>query len=162
MLCRYIGNVASNPGEEKFRRIRVSNAAFQSKVASAPHGLEFLEIVGFKVSSVHGRTTSCRLTRALQRHSCTHVPLVGQTYGACATCCMRNKQPRVARRVTHCCPACCLPVARKLIESLTSVCVRQVDASGEFLEITDPQPAILNAAGGEISSALSNPFFGAL
>jgi len=74
--CRYIGNVASNPGEEKFRRIRVSNAAFQSKVASAPHGLEFLEIVGFKVSSVHWHTTSCRLFRSLQWQSCTHV---GQT-----------------------------------------------------------------------------------
>ena len=52
MSRRYIGNVASNPGEEKFRRIRVSNAAFQSKVASVPHSLEFLELVGFKVSSV--------------------------------------------------------------------------------------------------------------
>jgi len=40
--------------------------------------------------------------------------------------------------------------------------MRQVDASGDFLQIADPQPAILNAAGGEISSALSNPFFGAL
>ena len=45
--------MASNPGEDKFRRIRISNAAFQSKVASAPHGLEFLEIVGFKASCVH-------------------------------------------------------------------------------------------------------------
>ena len=52
-MCRYIGNVASNPGEDKFRRIRISNAAFQSKVASVPHSTEFLEIVGFKVSSVH-------------------------------------------------------------------------------------------------------------
>ena len=64
--------------------------------------------------------------------------------------------------VTVAVPCLLLASRPQHLESLTFVCVRQVDASGEFLEITDPQPTILNAAGGEISSALSNPFFGAL
>lgn len=38
-----------NPGEDKFRRIKLSNAAFQSRVASLPSSITFFEIVGFQV-----------------------------------------------------------------------------------------------------------------
>ncbi len=40
----------------------------------------------------------------------------------------------------------------------------QGDASGEFLEMAaeDVNIDVLNAAGGELDSALNNPFFGAL
>lgn len=31
-LLTYIGNVAKNPDEEKFRKIRLSNATFQVKI----------------------------------------------------------------------------------------------------------------------------------
>ena len=48
-MLKLIGNVAQNPGVVKYRSIKLGNPAFHSKVASVPHSLEFLEIVGFKV-----------------------------------------------------------------------------------------------------------------
>lgn len=46
--CRCIGNVAQHPGEEKFRQLKLSSAAFQSKVASVDGSLHFLNLCGFK------------------------------------------------------------------------------------------------------------------
>jgi len=79
--------VAQDPNEEKFRKIRLSNAAFQSRVGSVEGALQFLELLGF---------------------------------------------------------------AR--------------DANGEFLEMARDRVSVetLNAAGGELNNALTNPFFGAL
>jgi hypothetical protein len=37
-----------DPNEEKFRKIRLSNAAFQAKVSSIDGSLRFLELVGFQ------------------------------------------------------------------------------------------------------------------
>ncbi|XP_058731702.1 uncharacterized protein LOC131603421 [Vicia villosa] len=47
-LLTYVGNVARNPDEEKFRKIRLSNAAFQDRVGALKGGIEFLEICGFE------------------------------------------------------------------------------------------------------------------
>lgn len=47
-LLKYMGNVARNPDEEKYRRIRLGNAVFQQRVASVNGGVEFLELCGFK------------------------------------------------------------------------------------------------------------------
>ncbi|CAK8578488.1 unnamed protein product [Lathyrus sativus] len=47
-LLTYVGNVARNPDEEKFRKIRLSNAAFQERVGALKGGIEFLEICGFE------------------------------------------------------------------------------------------------------------------
>lgn len=47
-MLKYIGNIAKNPAEEKFRRIKLSNAAFQSRVASLPSSLTFFELIGFQ------------------------------------------------------------------------------------------------------------------
>jgi len=47
ILLKYVGNVVKNPEEEKFRHIRLSNAAFQQKVASVSGGVEFLNLCGF-------------------------------------------------------------------------------------------------------------------
>ena len=47
VLLKYVGNIAKNPEEEKFRRIRLSNAAFQQKVASVTGGVDFLVACGF-------------------------------------------------------------------------------------------------------------------
>lgn len=44
---------AQNPGEEKFRRIKLSNPAFQSKVAALPSSITFFEIAGFQVRHLH-------------------------------------------------------------------------------------------------------------
>ena len=41
-----------NPGEEKYRRINLANAAIQSRVASLPSSVTFFELLGFQVSQV--------------------------------------------------------------------------------------------------------------
>ena len=41
-----------NPSEEKFRRINLTNAAIQSRVASLPSSMAFFELLGFQVNSV--------------------------------------------------------------------------------------------------------------
>eukprot|EP00731_Ephydatia_muelleri_P017649 Em0010g747a len=47
-LCRYMDNIVSNPDEEKYRKIRASNKAFQEKVCSVTGSVLFLEAVGFE------------------------------------------------------------------------------------------------------------------
>ena len=82
--CAFPGQ---DPKEDKFRRIRLSNAAFQSRVGSVPGALDFLQLLGFRP-----------------------------------------------------------------------------DADGEFLVMPADKTDLesLNAAGGELHNALTNPFFGAL
>ncbi|GLU01543.1 hypothetical protein SLE2022_188490 [Rubroshorea leprosula] len=47
-LLTYIGNVAKNPDEEKFRKIRLTNQTFQDRVGALKGGIEFLELCGFE------------------------------------------------------------------------------------------------------------------
>ncbi|KAJ8774226.1 hypothetical protein K2173_009657 [Erythroxylum novogranatense] len=47
-LLTYIGNVVKSPNEEKFRKIRLNNQAFQDRVGSLQGGIEFLELCGFE------------------------------------------------------------------------------------------------------------------
>ncbi|CAH2038902.1 unnamed protein product [Thlaspi arvense] len=47
-LLTYMGNVAKNPDEEKFRKIRLTNQTFQERVGSLRGGIEFLELCGFE------------------------------------------------------------------------------------------------------------------
>lgn len=47
-LLAYVGNVARNPDEEKFRKIRLNNQTFQDRVGSLQGGIEFLELCGFE------------------------------------------------------------------------------------------------------------------
>ncbi|EFJ43466.1 hypothetical protein VOLCADRAFT_119060 [Volvox carteri f. nagariensis] len=47
-MMRYLGNIAASPGEEKFRTIRLGNAAFQQRVASLPGAVDFLVTCGFE------------------------------------------------------------------------------------------------------------------
>ncbi|KAL9404401.1 hypothetical protein Peur_001373 [Populus x canadensis] len=47
-LLTYIGNVAKNPSEEKFRKIRLNNQTFQDRVGSLQGGIGFLELCGFE------------------------------------------------------------------------------------------------------------------
>nr|GFA03506.1 UBX domain-containing protein 1 [Tanacetum cinerariifolium] len=46
-LLTYIKNAATKP-EEKFRKIRLSNAAFQDRVGKLEGGIKFLELCGFE------------------------------------------------------------------------------------------------------------------
>ncbi|KAF9666115.1 hypothetical protein SADUNF_Sadunf16G0195100 [Salix dunnii] len=47
-LLTYIGNVAKNPSEEKFRKIRLNNQTFQDRVGALQGGIRFLELCGFE------------------------------------------------------------------------------------------------------------------
>eukprot|EP00210_Caulerpa_lentillifera_P000688 g665.t1 len=47
ILIKYIGNVRKNPNDEKFRKIKLTNAAFVQKVAPVKGSIEFLESCGF-------------------------------------------------------------------------------------------------------------------
>ncbi|XP_010484327.1 PREDICTED: chromatin assembly factor 1 subunit A-B [Camelina sativa] len=47
-LLTYMGNVAKNPDEEKFRKIRLTNQTFQDRVGSMRGGIEFMELCGFE------------------------------------------------------------------------------------------------------------------
>ncbi|KAK9831953.1 hypothetical protein WJX81_002741 [Elliptochloris bilobata] len=46
-LLKYIGNVARDPRQDKFRRIRQGNAAFQARVGGLEGGVAVLELLGF-------------------------------------------------------------------------------------------------------------------
>ncbi|XP_051118343.1 eukaryotic translation initiation factor 3 subunit A [Andrographis paniculata] len=47
-LLTFAKNVATNPSEEKFRKIRLTNANFQDRVGKLQGGIEFLELCGFE------------------------------------------------------------------------------------------------------------------
>lgn len=46
-LCKYIENIVSNPTEEKFHKIRMSNKAYQERILPVEGTKEFLEAAGF-------------------------------------------------------------------------------------------------------------------
>jgi hypothetical protein len=47
-LLTFARNAATKPDEEKFRKIRVSNATFQERVGKVEGGIKFLELCGFE------------------------------------------------------------------------------------------------------------------
>jgi len=53
-ICKYIDNILKNPTEEKFRKIRHSNKAFQERVASLEGANDFLRGCGFEVKNLAG------------------------------------------------------------------------------------------------------------
>lgn len=48
-LCKYIDNIAANPTEEKFRKVRLSNKAFKERVAALKGTEEFMQATGFQM-----------------------------------------------------------------------------------------------------------------
>ncbi|GMH25846.1 hypothetical protein Nepgr_027689 [Nepenthes gracilis] len=44
----YVRNAMKNPGEEKFRKIRLTNPVFQERVGKMKGGVRFLELCGFE------------------------------------------------------------------------------------------------------------------
>ncbi|KAI7726139.1 hypothetical protein M8C21_008623, partial [Ambrosia artemisiifolia] len=47
-LLIYVTNVARDPDEDKFRKIRMSNPAFKERVGIYEQGVKFLELCGFE------------------------------------------------------------------------------------------------------------------
>ena len=56
-LLLYLGNVAKAPEEEKFRVIKLTNAAFQKRVDAVVGGRAFLETFGFEPDEAAGTLT---------------------------------------------------------------------------------------------------------
>lgn len=48
MVARLLGNVARDPGNAKFRRVRMGNPKIKEAIADVPGGVELLEYVGFR------------------------------------------------------------------------------------------------------------------
>jgi hypothetical protein len=53
---RMVANLHSNPQDVRLRSIRVSNKAFQSKVACVPGGVDLLQAAGYCYTSPPGAT----------------------------------------------------------------------------------------------------------
>ncbi|KAL7258686.1 hypothetical protein ACSBR1_004741 [Camellia fascicularis] len=47
-LLTYVKNDATNPNEDKFRKIRLTNATFHARASALLGGIEFLELRGFE------------------------------------------------------------------------------------------------------------------
>ena len=47
-LSRYLDNILTHPGEEKYSKIRVNNKAFSEKVSGIEGAVLFMEAVGFR------------------------------------------------------------------------------------------------------------------
>lgn len=47
-LLVFVGNVLDHPGEERYRRVKAGNAAFQSKLGCRPGGKECMQAIGFR------------------------------------------------------------------------------------------------------------------
>ena len=56
-LLLYLGNIAKNPSEEKFRTLKLSNGAFQKRVDNCDGGRLFLETFGFQLDEGGGTLT---------------------------------------------------------------------------------------------------------
>ncbi|GAB4821159.1 hypothetical protein N2152v2_008205 [Parachlorella kessleri] len=53
-LLTFVSNILNNPGDPKYRRIRVSNASFHSKLGAKPGGKECMAALGFQERQEEG------------------------------------------------------------------------------------------------------------
>ncbi|XP_063402602.1 UBX domain-containing protein 6-like [Mytilus trossulus] len=51
-LIKYLDNITNNPGEEKYRKIRMSNKAFKERVSQLNGTDEFLQACGFEIKQL--------------------------------------------------------------------------------------------------------------
>ncbi len=88
-LMTFVGNVARAPAEEKYRRIRLSNAAFQQRVASIDGGLRFLNLVGFAPDAT--ARARCRHANACMCGVCSCLVYVSPVCRASSWRCRRAR-----------------------------------------------------------------------
>ena len=53
-LCKYFDNILRNPTEEKFRKIRKSNKAYQERISGVEGCDLFLQAAGFQTETLDG------------------------------------------------------------------------------------------------------------
>ncbi|KAK4320026.1 hypothetical protein Pmani_009094 [Petrolisthes manimaculis] len=59
-LCKYIDNIVSNPSDEKFRKIRQSNKAYQERIHPIEGTREFLSAAGFAEEELSFNDTNAK------------------------------------------------------------------------------------------------------
>lgn len=70
-MQKYLANIYKDPSQDKFRSIRLSNAAFQQRVGAFTGSIEALELCGFKVISMvlhAGIKVACNKLTACQEY----------------------------------------------------------------------------------------------
>lgn len=65
-LCKYIDNIVSNPSDEKFRKIRQSNKAYQERIHPIEGTREFLSAAGFVDEELPFNDTTARFWVSIQ------------------------------------------------------------------------------------------------
>lgn len=53
-LCKYLDNIIGHPGEDKYRKIRLNNKAFQDRIADMMGAHEYIQSIGFEQKSLPG------------------------------------------------------------------------------------------------------------
>ena len=69
-MQKYLANVYRDPEQDRFRSIRLSNAAFQQRVAAFTGSIEVLELCGFKVSLCLGLVMLLHALECFMCHFC--------------------------------------------------------------------------------------------
>jgi len=128
------GNVARAPEEDKFRRIPLGGAAFQSRVAVVPGAVALLELCGFQVGF--------------------------RGWGSGGRAGFRGLRSKPELKLYSNGDSKVLPPTTPSLRSDHRLRQGQGDALYMPREAADV--SALNAAGTEINNALTNPFFGAL
>jgi hypothetical protein len=109
IIIKYLGNIARSPQEDKFRSIKTSNAAFQSKVACLQGNIEFLEMCGFMVGGWQEGLVRWRtLLVCFGRCSDVDPSQMSQEGHAVRDCDMLPERPWLKGcTVAHCCLVAC-------------------------------------------------------
>ena len=61
-------NLINNPEDEKFKKIRVQNKAFQTRIVPLVGGVEYLELVGYTLITDEGNSRNMELKCAFCEH----------------------------------------------------------------------------------------------
>lgn len=151
--------------QEKFRTIKLSNAAFQSRVAAVQGALDFMATAGFQVSSCAAALALRRLPGAAR--VCGEGPSlwtsVQATLYSMARTCVTGHFFRAALALFTCMHASGPPssILHPLTCMYACTCMQQSEEA-----LTMPRDKvnmdILNGAGAALNEALTNPFFGVL
>ena len=75
-MSKYLNNIIKNPTEPKFRKIRLSNAVFQTNVGSLTNGIAYLQKAGFANVGEFLEVAEPDMTRVQAAHTELQVQLL--------------------------------------------------------------------------------------
>lgn len=154
-MQKYLANVYRDPSQDKFRSIKLSNAAFQQRVAAFDGSIEVLEMCGFKVRLLVQYSTYSSVAAFWHTQLCTDMLNVALSLSKFQGVEQRPLADVVVCGIIHGIEAC--------FWDSSAYCLQRSD-DGNTLTMSreDAQPEVLTAAGSELDNAINNPFFGAL